>query len=77
MTKAEVIKWYKEITGGAGVDRYEALETLRRGRLAEKNWDDGLFTLGIEYGVLIALIKAFDITEKDLYDTSGAPPRTS
>ena len=66
MTKKEAIEWYKKITGGAGVDRYAALDVIKRGAIAEKLWDDPAFTLGMEYGVLIALVKTFDLTEKDL-----------
>jgi uncharacterized protein YegJ (DUF2314 family) len=67
VTKEEAIAWYKEITGGAGVDRHSVLNVLRRGRIAEKMWDtDSTFSYGVEYGVLIALIKAFDLTNEDL-----------
>lgn len=66
MTKKEAIEWFKEITGGAGVDRYAALDVIRRGSVAEKLWDDPSFTLGVEYGVCIALVKAFNISNEDL-----------
>ena len=66
MTKKEAIEWYKEITGGTGVDRYAALDIIRRGSVAKKLWDDPSFTLGVEYGALIVLVKAFDISDEDL-----------
>lgn len=66
MTKDQAIAWYREITAGAGVDRYAALDVVRRGKVAVSLWDDGAFTLGVEYGVLIALVRAFGITRDDL-----------
>ena len=66
MTKEEAIKWFKEISSGTGVDRYAALDIIRRGCIAQDLWDDPVFTLGVEYGVLIALVKAFNILAEDL-----------
>ena len=66
MIKEQAIEWYREITSGAGVDRNAALDVVERGNIALGLWDDGAFTLGIEYGVLIALVKAFGITREDL-----------
>lgn len=76
MTKAEAIEWFKEITSGAGVDRDEVLEVLQRGSTAIAVWNDGTFTLGIEYGVLIALIKVFNLTAADLDPPREARPAT-
>jgi hypothetical protein len=67
MTKEEAISWYRKTTGGAGVDRWSVLDVLQRGSIAEKMWDsDATFSYGIEYGVLIALIKAFDLKREDI-----------
>ncbi len=66
MNKDQAIKWYREITSGAGVDRFAPLVVIDRGDVALGLWNDGAFTLGIEYGVLIALVKAFGITREDL-----------
>jgi hypothetical protein len=66
MNKAEAIDWYKQVTGGSGVDRTSPLDVIDRGSLAKRQWDDGLFTLGVEYGVLIALVRAFDLTKADI-----------
>ena len=63
MTRQEAIVWYRDITSGSGVDRNE-FPIESRGRLAQMAWDDGVFTLGTEYGVLIALRKIFDITDE-------------
>lgn len=61
MTRAEALEWCRAITSGDGVDRDKYVDRVSRGTLAERYWDDGYFTLGVEYGVLIALIEAFDL----------------
>ena len=66
MTKKEAIKKYKEITSGAGVDRDKPLDVIKRGNVAEMLWNESAFTLGIEYGFLIALVEIFNISENDL-----------
>lgn len=65
MTKPEAIRWFKEIQGGAGVDRTSFPEEMK-GRIAKRVWNDSTFTYGIEYGVLIALMTIFKITPDDL-----------
>lgn len=66
MTREEAITWYKAIVGGSGLDRYSCLDVLRRGVIPEAKWEDPLFGLGQEYGVLIALIEVFHLTREDL-----------
>lgn len=66
MSKLEAIEWYKQITGGAGVDRDAFLDVVERGGIAVRLWDDCAFTLGVEYGALIALVRVFGITKADL-----------
>jgi len=70
--KTKSKKWavdkYRKIESGDGVDRYKCLKILRRGKCAEDSWNEGEFTLGIEYGYMIALIDVFNLTEKDLYN---------
>lgn len=66
MNKDQAIKRIREIQSGTGVDRTSHLDWLPRGRVAVDHWDDGLFTLGIEYGTMLALIDAFGITAADL-----------
>lgn len=67
LSRADAIAWYQAITGGEGVDRNSVLDVLERGALAEKHWNDALFTYGIEYGVLIALISVFDLTNEEVH----------
>lgn len=66
MTKDEAIRWYREIQSGAGVDREAPLAVVRRGSIARQYWDDPTFSLGVEYGVLIALARAFEMTAADV-----------
>ena len=65
MDREQAIKEIKEITGGAGVDR-DRYPNGMRGRFAQSLWDDGAFTLGIEYGYVLALMDAYSITESEL-----------
>ena len=65
MTKSESIAWFKEINAGAGVDRRKRLDVIPRGNIAIREWDSGLFTLGLEYGAMIAIAEIFDLKEKD------------
>ena len=64
-TKPAAIAMFKEITGGAGLER-DSFPKEWKGRLAHKNWDDPMFTLGLEYGALIMLMKIFNVTPEDL-----------
>ncbi len=71
MNKENAVKWYKAIQNGQGVDRDEYLPVLKRGKIAEDLWNEGSFTLGIEYGVLIALIRIFNLKTEDLTTTNN------
>lgn len=68
MTREQAIQWYNDITGGSGIDRNDErlLEVLGRGEIAKGCWNETVFCYGLEYGVLIALIKIFDLTLWDL-----------
>jgi len=63
--KEQAIKWFREIQNGSGVDG-STFPDILKGSIAKDKWDDSLFTYGIEYGVLIALIEIFDIKIEDL-----------
>ncbi len=63
--KDQAIKWFKRIQNGSGVDT-SIFPDILKGSIARDKWGDSLFTYGIEYGVLIALIKIFDIKLEDL-----------
>jgi hypothetical protein len=75
ITKDRAIEIYCLITSGKIhddscesriVDRYKHLDVIQRGGVAESLWDDGAFTLGIEYGVLMALVELFEIRREDI-----------
>jgi len=63
--KILAIQWIWKIQNGEGVDRTQFPESMK-GEIAKKYWDDSLFTYGIEYGVILALMEVFGIGEKDL-----------
>ena len=60
MTREEAVRWFKEIRAGSGVYRADFPDAMK-GTLAKQHWDDPVFSLGVEYGVLIALKKIFGI----------------
>ena len=63
MYKYEAIKFIKKIQSGQ-FDR-EQIE-IPKGVAAIDLWDDSKFTYGMEYGAILALMVAFDISMKDL-----------
>ena len=66
MDKAQAIAWFKEIDSGVGVDRYKHLNIIPRGAIAVTEWDGGIFTLGIEYGAMMAIVEIFDLEKEDI-----------
>ncbi len=66
MTREEAIQWIKDIQGGVGVDREMMRLLVPMGRVALQMIDDAGFSYGVEYGVLLGLMVAFDLTEGDL-----------
>jgi len=65
MTKKQAIKWIKEIQNGK-FDRNEIVFKIPRGSIAIDKWNDVLFSYGMEYGAIHALMKAFNISEIEL-----------
>lgn len=63
MTRVEAIQWFKEIQNGEGVDITDFPDRLK-GSMAKQFWHDSMFSYGLEYGVLLALIKIFDLSEE-------------
>ena len=68
MSKDEALAWYKSIQSGGGThdERMKYLERFGVGEVAERLWDSGEFTYGIEYGILIAIAKIFELSDNDL-----------
>ena len=64
MTKEQAIKWFKQIQNGAGTypERTAFLEEFGAGEIARAIWDSGEFTLGLEYGILIALSVVYSLS---------------
>ena len=63
--KEEAIKWVKEIQNGRMPSREFFPEDMK-GTYAKNYWNNGRFTLGMEYGAILILLKFFNLTEKDL-----------
>ena len=61
MTATEAREWIQEIWNGEGVDRDKYVGRVPRGEMAKRYWNDTMFTYGVEYGVLIALVEVFDL----------------
>lgn len=60
MTKDEAQKWARQVAHkGTGAVRQAYLKKFGAGEVAEKYWNAALFTLGIEYGILIAVAKVY------------------
>ena len=75
MNKQFAIDLFKSIQNGRGTGdfRDEFIETFPNGRgnIAINEWHNGIFTLGVEYGILIALMKIFDLKREDIYKGAG------
>lgn len=69
MTREEAIQWCNEIKAGEGCacDRDSFREALAPGRLTRKQWYDAEFYAGMEFGILLALVHAFSITDEEMH----------
>ena len=65
MTKEEALAWIKTVPDGTLPERTEYRKKFMVGRLAVRYWDDTMFTYGVEYGILIALTKMFNLTPEE------------
>lgn len=61
MTKSEAVKKVVEIS-----------ETYENSYIWDEFGDDELFQMGMEYGIVIALTQAFNITKEDIGKKAGA-----
>ena len=65
MTKRKAQLWANDCAhNGTGNARTDYRNTHRIGTMAETHWHDELFTLGVEYGILIAVDKIFNEDKK-------------
>jgi hypothetical protein len=56
MNKRDIVKMIDAITSGEDFGRNDFPEN-RKGRIAKDLWYDGAFSLGMEYGALLILLK--------------------
>ena len=63
MNKIEAIKIIKDIQSGKW-NRNNPESP--KGSIAINLWDDGTFSYGMEYGAIVVLMQAFNITIEDL-----------
>lgn len=66
MTRQEAARWWLEIREGQGVDRGKYRDAIALGGVVKFCGNDGRFTLGVEYGVLMALAEAFGLTDDNV-----------
>lgn len=69
MPRDEALAWYRRVPEGTAPARHAYREQFGAGRIAEMVWNDSSFTLGVEYGIRIALAKAFELTPEDLSES--------
>ena len=63
MDKKTAIRLIEKIQGGRGTAdlKDKAIPIECRGSIVKDKWNDSVFTIGIEYGIMTGLILAFDI----------------
>jgi hypothetical protein len=60
-TRDDALAWFRAVVDGTAPERNAYKEQFGAGNIAERLWHDPSFTLGVEYGIRMALAKAFDI----------------
>lgn len=76
MSRQRAITWFKRIQRGGGTysERMKFLKQFGAGEVARALWHSSEFTLGMEYGILLALAVVFDLQKADLsVDGKGEP----
>jgi len=66
LNKDEAITLFMNTPLGTYQHRDEFRNKFGVGIIAEKHWNDGVFALGIEYGMMMTLAMIFDITPEDI-----------
>ena len=66
LTRDEALAWFKRVPDGTAIDRAVYREQFGVGNVAAWQWDDPAFTLGVEYGIRMALAKTFDIKPEEV-----------
>lgn len=52
-------EWVKEIQSGQGLER-DNFPDDSKGEIAKTNWNDSMFSYGMEYGALLVLFKILE-----------------
>jgi len=65
LKKRKAINEIRFIQSGIGINK-DSFPDSMKGSLAIGNWRDEKFSLGMEYGYILALMEAFEITEEEL-----------
>ena len=65
MKREQALRLYKSIPDGVAKHRSWYAKHFPVGSAAQAYWRESLFMYGIEYGMLIALARAFDITPEE------------
>ena len=63
--KQAAIRFIKAIQNGE-LDRYENLDNFPRSNMAIEYWDNHMFSYGMEYGAIMALMKVYNIQKDEL-----------
>jgi len=66
MTKIQALEIICLIQKGKGIPKRNSFPKKMKSLIAEKNWYDGRFSLGMEYGYILGLIHSFKIKYKDI-----------
>jgi len=67
--RKEAKKWIKKVQNGKGIPTDKYPEKWK-GDISEDLWENSKFSLGREYGFILALKYFFDIEEEDLDEQS-------
>ena len=65
MTKDQAIKRIKEIQNGK-FNQNEIFSEIPLGQIAVRKWNDPMFIYGMEYGMIMGLMIAFNIKKDEL-----------
>lgn len=65
MNQRQAIEKIQAIRNGSGIDRTQFPDSMK-GEVPKTKWNDVLFTLGLEYGYLMALMDVYELTQSDI-----------
>jgi hypothetical protein len=65
MNKKEAIQEIKEIQNGSGINR-SFYPNVWKGDMAKDLWDEVDFAYGMEYGYILGLLNAFELSSEEI-----------